>query len=79
MLMLIIILMLIHFILFLIAGITNGHDLVAAYIRERCSKELSDLVCAMADIGDRGQEYGTGNMADKAWWVGLIFRSLWKR
>ncbi|KAF2475417.1 ThiJ/PfpI family protein, partial [Lindgomyces ingoldianus] len=38
-------------------GITNGQDMVAAYIRKRWPGTLSETVCKLADVGDRGQYY----------------------
>lgn len=52
--------------------------MVAAYIREHFNKELADLVCAMADVGDRGQEYGNGGVDENVWWIWLIIRSWWR-
>lgn len=39
-------------------AVTNGLDLVAAFIRENYSAELTEYVCTSADVGERGQEYG---------------------
>ncbi|KAH0847794.1 hypothetical protein AYO21_04001 [Fonsecaea monophora] len=38
-------------------AITNGLDLTAAYLHDKFQKELADLVCGMAEVGDRGQDY----------------------
>ncbi|KAL5528230.1 hypothetical protein ACEPAF_7366 [Sanghuangporus sanghuang] len=38
-------------------GVTNGIDMVAAYLKENFDPQLVKLVCAVADVGDRGQEY----------------------
>ena len=62
----------------LVGGITNGQDMVAAYIRERFNGELADLVCRMADVGERGQDYETGTVKETSWWIWLILRSLWR-
>ncbi|ORX93756.1 PfpI endopeptidase-like protein [Clohesyomyces aquaticus] len=56
-------------------GITNGQDMVAAYIRQRWPGSLSETVCAMADVGERGQYYTVGKTRDTAWWVWNIFRA----
>ncbi|TDL17777.1 class I glutamine amidotransferase-like protein [Rickenella mellea] len=40
-------------------GITNGLDMMAAYVRENFPAPLAELVCKGADVGDRGVEYGT--------------------
>ncbi|KAK4500166.1 hypothetical protein PRZ48_008352 [Zasmidium cellare] len=66
------------------AGITNGHDMVAAYLHSEHAKshgvstQLADLVQRMADVGDRGQEYGNIGAGEGVWWVWLILRSLWR-
>ena len=62
----------------MLGGITNGQDMVAAYIREMFNRELADLVCRMADAGERGQDYDTGTVRETSWWIWLILRSLWK-
>ena len=42
-------------------GVTNGEDMVAAFLRESdklgVSLELVKLICALADVGERGQDY----------------------
>ncbi|KAL5485010.1 hypothetical protein ACEPAI_7652 [Sanghuangporus weigelae] len=38
-------------------GVTNGTDMVAAYLKENFDPQLAKLVRALADVGDRGQEY----------------------
>ena len=38
-------------------GVTNGTDMIAAYLKENFDPQLVTLVCALADVGDRGQEY----------------------
>ncbi|KAI5122023.1 hypothetical protein M0805_008014 [Coniferiporia weirii] len=40
-------------------GITNGLDMVAAYLRATFPSVLAELVCSLADVGDRPQEYTT--------------------
>ncbi|KAI5118497.1 hypothetical protein M0805_003997 [Coniferiporia weirii] len=40
--------------------VSNGLDLVAAYIRKTFAPELAEFVCATADVGERGREYETG-------------------
>ncbi|KAK2873277.1 hypothetical protein FQN49_002467 [Arthroderma sp. PD_2] len=39
-------------------GVTNGNDLVAAYLRENCPLPLVNEILAIADVGDRKIEYG---------------------
>ncbi|KAM0795133.1 ThiJ/PfpI family protein [Usnea florida] len=41
-------------------GITNGQDMVAAYIREKWPGPLAEAMLAAADVGDRPQEYPAG-------------------
>ncbi|OLN94200.1 Isonitrile hydratase 4 [Colletotrichum chlorophyti] len=62
-------------------GITNGNDLVAAYIRSSSRHfpaPIAEIACQMADVGERGQLYGQGQASFflgffwqvvKAWFV----------
>ncbi|KAG9790336.1 hypothetical protein KCU88_g1350, partial [Aureobasidium melanogenum] len=59
-------------------GITNGLDLTAAYLHSKVQKELADLVCAMAEVGDRPQEYDSSRTSSTLWFVWLIIKSLVK-
>jgi hypothetical protein len=52
--------------------------MVAAYIREKYPGPLSDTVCMLADVGDRGQEYRNGNLKDNGLWLWAIVRAWWK-
>ncbi|RMZ79690.1 hypothetical protein DV738_g3230, partial [Chaetothyriales sp. CBS 135597] len=38
-------------------GITNGHDMVAAYLRKKVHPQVAQIVCATAEVGDRPQKY----------------------
>jgi hypothetical protein len=58
-------------------GITNGLDMVAAYLREKYPGPLSDTVCMLADVGDRGQEYRTGKVVSNGLWLWAIVRAWW--
>jgi hypothetical protein len=49
--------------------------MVAAYIKENYPGPLSDTVCALADVGHREQEYGTGATRETAWWIWLVFKA----
>ena len=60
------------------AGITNGNDCVAAYIKAHFNVELADIVCRMADVGDRPREYETSQMVEGMWWVSRILRAVFK-
>lgn len=57
-----------------LGGITNGQDLVAAYIRETWPGPTTEAVLAAADVGDRGAEYRTGQAAENVWWLWQISR-----
>ena len=59
-------------------GVTNGLDMVAAYLKEKYPGSLSDTVCALADVGDRGQEYTTGAVTEKSRWIWNILRAWMK-
>ncbi|KAK5227728.1 hypothetical protein LTR47_008535 [Exophiala xenobiotica] len=59
-------------------GITNGLDLTAAYLHYKVQKELADLVCAMAEIGDRPQDYDVSKASNTLWWLWLVLRSMVK-
>jgi len=37
--------------------ITNGNDMVAAFLKQLYPGPLSETVCAIADVGDRGQDF----------------------
>jgi len=64
-----------------LGGITNGQDMVAAYLHDlhehtvTIPKELADLVCAMADVGGRGQDYDNTSAGETAFWLWLIIKS----
>ena len=57
------------------AGITNGQDMVAAYIRDKWPGPTAETVLAMAEVGDRGQEYGSSKAGDNAWWLWTVVRA----
>jgi len=38
-------------------GITNGHDLVAEYLRETYPNALVNTILAMADVAERSLKY----------------------
>jgi len=58
------------------AGITNGQEMVAHYIKQRWPGALSDTVISMADVAGRGQEYDTGKGSDTAWWLWIFMRAI---
>lgn len=61
------------------AGITNGHDTVAAYIREHFDSELGAIICRICDIGDRQRDYDTGKLAESAWWISTLMTAAIKQ
>ena len=38
-------------------GVTNGLDLMAAYMRETFAPEIVEVMLNVTDVGDRGQFY----------------------
>lgn len=58
-------------------GISNGLDMVAAYVRDKMSPELGGFVCQMADVGDRGAEYEQGKLGMGASFGWVMLRSWW--
>ena len=59
-----------------LGGITNGNDLVVAYARQKPQlfpSPVVELVAQLADIGDRAQEYGTGQTV---WGLGMAWHLL---
>lgn len=46
------------------AGITNGNDCIAAYIKAHFNQEFAEIVCKLADVGDRSRDYETGQVAE---------------
>lgn len=60
------------------AGITNGHDCIAAYIRAHFVSELGDVVLRMADVSQRSQSYDVGQTAEGFWWISRILSALVK-
>jgi hypothetical protein len=41
--------------------ITNGNDMIAAFLKQLYPGPLSKTVCAIADVGDRGQDFPPEN------------------
>lgn len=58
-----------------LAGITNGLDMVAAFIRQRWPGAVADIVCALADVGERKQEYENSKAAETSWWIWTLLRA----
>ena len=57
------------------AGVSNGQDMVAAYVRNKWPGPTTEVVLAMAEVGERGQEYGISKASDNAWWLWTIVRA----
>ncbi|KAK5937857.1 hypothetical protein PMZ80_009986 [Knufia obscura] len=65
------------------AGITNGHDCIAAYIKAHFNLELAEIVCRIADVGERSRDYDTGQVTEGMWWVSRILpatiKGFWRK
>lgn len=59
-------------------GITEGTEMVAAYLREKMSVELAQLVCESAGVGNRPREYEQTKVGMGAGMVWLLLRSVWR-
>ncbi|KAK3717444.1 hypothetical protein LTR37_005834 [Vermiconidia calcicola] len=57
-------------------GICNGLEMIAAFIKEKIPGPMSEAICAMADVGDKGEYYNSSVGVDNAWWLGQILRAL---
>lgn len=57
------------------AGITNGNDTISAYLKKHFNPELAEIVCRMADVGDRSRSYETGQLSKNLWWVSRILKA----
>lgn len=68
-----------------IGGVTNGQEMVAAYLREKFPGPVSNSVIAMADVGTKGIDYEHHSMFETVWWLWQIVKastmgkSKWKR
>ena len=49
--------------------------MVAAYIRDKWPGPTAEAVLAMAEVGDRGQEYESSRAGTNAWWLWTIVRA----
>ena len=49
--------------------------MVAAYIRNKWPGPTAEAVLAMADVGDRPQEYGSSKAGNNAWWLWQVVRA----
>jgi hypothetical protein len=50
--------------------------MVAAYIQQRFSRPLANVVCALADVGDRKETYDSSMTADFGWFGWQIMCSV---
>jgi hypothetical protein len=50
--------------------------MVAAFLKEKYPGPVSEFVCAMADVGEKGEQYDTKVGVDNAWFLGQILRAL---
>ncbi|KAJ5965649.1 hypothetical protein N7481_012363 [Penicillium waksmanii] len=57
-------------------GITNGHDLMAEYLRQNYPAPLVNVILGAADIVPRKIEYPTGPATDNAFFLWQILRSV---
>lgn len=57
-------------------GITNGQEMVAAYMRETLRGPATEAALAMADVGERGIEYTKSKTVDTVWWLCQIIKAL---
>ena len=59
-------------------GITEGTEMVAAYLKDKMGAELANLVCDFAGVGNRPREYEQGKAAMTGGFVWLLLRSVWR-
>lgn len=56
-------------------GVTTGQDMVAAYIREKWPGPTAEAILAIAEVGERPQEYGSSKASSNAWWLWTVVRA----
>ena len=59
-----------------LGGVTNGHDLVAEYLRENYPAPLVNTVLGAADIAHRSLQYQTTATRDSAFFMWQIIRAI---
>lgn len=59
-----------------LGGICNGLEMIAAFLKDKVPGPLSEIVCTMADVGDKGEFYEMDVSVEKAWWIGQILRAV---
>ncbi|KAF7887217.1 uncharacterized protein EAF02_003864 [Botrytis sinoallii] len=57
-------------------GITNGLEMIAAYIRQKFPSPAAEAVIAMADVGEKGVFYTNGNTNETLRWLWQILRAV---
>ncbi|PVH88340.1 PfpI endopeptidase-like protein [Cadophora sp. DSE1049] len=57
-------------------GITNGQEMVAAFIREKMPGPAAEAVLEMAGVGDKGIDYTRSNSGDTIWWLWQILKAV---
>ncbi|KAH7364343.1 PfpI endopeptidase-like protein [Rhexocercosporidium sp. MPI-PUGE-AT-0058] len=57
-------------------GITNGQEMVAAYIREKFPGPAAEATLEMAGVGDKGIEYNRAKSGDALWWLWQILKAI---
>lgn len=61
----------------MIGGITNGQEMIAAYLRDKFTSPTTEAVIAMADVGEKGVVYTTSNVRENGWWLWQILKAVW--
>ncbi|KAG9238656.1 PfpI endopeptidase-like protein [Amylocarpus encephaloides] len=56
-------------------GITNGQEMVAAYLRHNYPSPTTEMVLAMADVGEKGIDYSQSKAGMNIWFVFQIIRA----
>lgn len=59
-----------------IGGITNGQEMVGAYLRHNFPGPTTEAVLAMADVGEKGVYYTDGKVSNNVWWLWQILRAV---
>ena len=49
--------------------------MAAAYVRDKWPGPTAEAMLAMAEVGDRRQEYGSSKAGDNAWWLWTVVRA----
>jgi hypothetical protein len=59
-----------------LGGITNGHDLVAAYLHANYPAPLVNTILAVADVAPRPAEYQTTALGDTVYVLLQVIRAI---